>query len=67
MTMATTNDLLQNTDSNLTSASNAIDQMISMSILDHADPNNQNSDKSLLDQTDNARSFFPGFVFSSFC
>jgi hypothetical protein len=62
--MTTTNDMLQNTDNNLTSASNAIDQMISMSVLNHEDPNNQNSDKTILDQTNNTRSWSPRFVFS---
>jgi hypothetical protein len=51
----TTNDRLQNTNNDLTSASNAIDQMISMSIFDHNDSNNQNFEKSLLDETNNTR------------
>ncbi len=50
MTTTTTND-----DNDLTSASNAIDQMISMSILDHADSNS--------DQTNTARvNWSPRFV-----
>jgi len=60
----TTADRLQNTDNDLTSASNAIDQMISMSILDHPDPNNQNSEKSILEQTSgNRTTWSPRFVF----
>jgi len=63
-TRTTTNDLLQNTDDDLTSASNAIDQMISMSIYDHTNPNNQNSDRLLLDQMNNTRTnSSPRFVF----
>jgi len=53
--MTTTNERLQNTNNDLTSASNAIDQMISMSIFDHNDSNNQNFEKSLLDETNNTR------------
>lgn len=64
--MATMNELSQNNDNELTSASNAIDQMISMSIYDHNDPNNQNSDKSIFDQTNNNRSnWSPRFVFTN--
>ncbi len=37
--MTTTNEILSSDDNDTTSASNAIDQMISMSMLDHADPN----------------------------
>ena len=51
----TTNDLLQGNDNDLTSASNAIDQMISMTV-DHTDPNS--------DKTDNTRTnWSPRFVF----
>jgi hypothetical protein len=58
---ATTNELLQSSDNDLTSPSNAIDQMISMAILDHADPN---SDKAILNQTSNTRiNGSPRFVF----
>ncbi len=46
-TTTTTNEILSRDDNDLTSPSNAIDQMISMSILDHADTN---SDKSISDQ-----------------
>jgi hypothetical protein len=56
--MMTTNDILQNSDNDRTSASNAIDQMISMSILNQEESNNQNSD-----QTNNTRSWSPRFVF----
>jgi hypothetical protein len=55
MTTTTTNDILSRDDNDLTSASNAIDQMISMSILDHADSNS--------DQTNTARvNWSPRFV-----
>ncbi len=58
--MATTNEFLQN-DNGLTSASNAIDEMISMSVFDHTDPN---SEKLIMDQTDNTRgNWSPRYVF----
>ena len=53
MTMATTNELTLTNENELTSPSNAIDQMISMSIYDHNEPNNQNSDKLLAEQMNN--------------
>ena len=50
--MAATTEMLQNSDNDLSSASDAIDQMISMSIANHnPDPNNPNSDKSTVEQT----------------
>lgn len=52
--MATTNELTLSNDNELTSPSNAIDQMISMSIYDHNDPNSQNSEKSLAEQINTA-------------
>ncbi|UJR26092.1 hypothetical protein I4U23_007438 [Adineta vaga] len=55
--MTTTNEFLQNSDNDLTSASDAIDQMISMSIADHnPDPNRQNSDGTISEQTNDTRS-----------
>jgi hypothetical protein len=53
----TTNEILSRDDNDLTSPSNAIDQMISMSILDHADTN---SDKSISDP--NRVNWSPRFV-----
>ena len=50
--MATTTGIAQNSDSDLASASDAIDQMISMSIANHnPDVSNQNSDKTMIEQT----------------
>jgi hypothetical protein len=62
--MTTTDTASQRFDNNLTFASNAIDQMISMSVMYHVDATNQNSDKSILDQTNNNKSnWSPRFVF----
>jgi hypothetical protein len=61
--MATTNEFLPGNENDLISASNAIDEMISMSIIDHEDPN---SEKLILDQTNNtSRNWSPRYVFQN--
>ncbi|CAF0777795.1 unnamed protein product [Adineta ricciae] len=58
--MATATGMAQNSDSDLASASDAIDQMISMSIANHnPDVNNQNSDKTIIEQTNITRQNCP--------
>ena len=55
MTTTTTNEILSRDDNDSTSASNAIDEMISMSILDHTGTNS--------DQTNtNRANWSPRFV-----
>lgn len=41
--MATTTEPLPSSNDELTSPSNAIDEMISMSVIDHLEPNNENA------------------------
>ena len=60
----TTNELLQTTQNDIASASNVIDQMISMSILGYGDSNNQNLNKSASNQESTSRrSRSPRFVY----